>query len=108
VEAALLGAGAFPISPATDADIEAASLDIQLFYWHLAGHHGRIADIVEVTPQGLNVAKVLVQLQELVKHFSRAETPFLPEPDAASRPKFSDYRHLARVREWRPQEVKDD
>ena len=108
VEAALLGAGAFPISPASDADSEAPSLDIQLFYWQLAGHHGRIADVVEVTPQGLNVAKVLVQLQELVKHFSRAETPFLPEPDAASRPKFSDYRHLARVREWRPQEVKDD
>ncbi len=108
VEAALLGAGAFPISSTSDAESKASPMGIQLFYWQLAGHYGRIADIVEVTPQGLNVEKVLSKLQELVKHFSCAETPFLPEPDAASRPKFSDYRHLARVREWRPQEVKDD
>lgn len=108
VEAALLGAGAFPFSPVCDTEQEAPLANIHLFYWQLAGHHGRIADILEVTPKSLDVEDVLNQLQELVKHFSRAKTPFLPEPDPASRPKFSDYRHLARVREWRPQEVKDD
>ena len=106
VEAALLGVGGFPIKLAsqTDNDLDA----VQLHYWQLTGHRGRIAEIKDVTPNGLQLASVLEQLEALVMRFSDADTPFLPEPDPASRPKFSDYRHLARVREWRPQEVKDD
>ena len=106
VEAALLGAGAFPLKLTAQADGDMDEL--HLYYWQLTGHRGRIADIKDVTPIGVDLRSVMAQLEALVARFSAPDTPFLPEPDPASRPKFSDYRHLARVREWRPQEVKDD
>ncbi|MGB0815621.1 MAG: double-strand break repair protein AddB [Candidatus Puniceispirillaceae bacterium] len=106
VEAALLGAGGFSV-PLPDFDDHNIPIP-QLSYWQLSGHYGRIAEIKEVTPNNLDIARLIDHLSDLVTCFSRADTPFLPEPDPASRPKFSDYRHLARVREWRPQEVKDD
>ena len=37
--------------------------------------------------------------------FDHADQPYLPEPSPHDRPAYSDYRHLSRVREWRPHEL---
>ncbi len=106
VEAALLGAGGFPLKLAApvDGDINA----LHLYYWQLTGHRGRIADIKNVTPGGLDLRSVMTQLEALVRRFSEADTPLPARTGSGIAAKISDYRHLARVREWRPQEVKDD
>ena len=39
-------------------------------------------------------------LQGIDNRFSREETPYEARPYAAKAPKYSDFLHLARVREW--------
>ena len=47
-------------------------------------------------------------LKQLVSAFDDEARAYDSEPDPENRPRFSDYRHLARVREWRPEEGPGD
>ena len=42
----------------------------------------------------------LAGLSALVAVFDDPSTPYRPQPDPARAPRFDDYEHLARVREW--------
>ena len=39
-------------------------------------------------------------LRALIAHFDRAETPYRSRPRPDHAPRFTDYAHLARVKEW--------
>ncbi len=92
LEAAMLLAGGFEgIEPAAIA---------ALAHWRLAGGDpaGEIEAVAE-EPAAI-AAAALAGLTELIRHFDRAETPYLPSPRADAAPRYSDYAHLARVKAW--------
>ena len=66
------------------------------------------AKIDDVTPDDFDVSIIFDQLFELVQSFENEEQPYLSEPNLAQRPKISQVRHLARIKEWRAFEVNDD
>ena len=101
VEAAILSKGGFNLPNKTAQDIE-------LFYWQLKGRVTAPAKIDDVTPDDFDVSIIFDQLFELVHSFENEEQPYLSEPNLAQRPKFSQVRHLARIKEWRAFEVNDD
>ncbi len=92
LEAVLAENGAFAGLPAA----KVAALE----YWRLGG--GRQAgdvkdagdDVAELTTEALDGLKALIRV------FADEDTPYeaRPRPDAA--PKYSDYEHLARLKEW--------
>ncbi len=79
-----------------------------LDYWQLTGKQDLAVGLTSVLPANFDVASCLLELQRLVSAFDDEEQAYLSEPDPAHRPRFSDYRHLARVKEWRPEEGSDD
>ena len=91
-----------------DMDKEMLSSIDGLEYWHLKGNKTKPAEIKHVMPSGLVLDDVDSHIAALVRRFDHPDAPYESEPDPAHRPDFSDYRHLARVREWRPEEVGDD
>ncbi len=103
VESAILAAGGFNIRLPED-----HLSDICLEYWQLSGHRTREARITSVTLDSDDLARIEEKIADLIYCYDNPEQPYFSEPDPDSRPRFSDYRHLARIREWRPQEVEDD
>jgi ATP-dependent helicase/nuclease subunit B len=101
VEAAILSKGGYRLSDKTAQDIE-------LFYWQLKGKETAPAKIDDVTPDEFDVSIIFDQLIALVQSFENEDQPYLSEPNSAQRPKFSQVRHLARIKEWRAFEVNDD
>ena len=93
LEALMVEAGSFK-------DVDALPVSM-LSYWVLSGSRdggertdfsgSDLADAIAIARAGL---------QELIDTFDREDTRYysLPRPDRA--PKFNDYEHLARVREW--------
>lgn len=79
-----------------------------LEYWQLSGGWERAARITAVLPAGFDAQQDRQYLTDLICKYDDADQPYLPEPSPHDRPAYSDYRHLSRVREWRPQEVDDD
>ncbi len=90
LEAMMVGRGAFKGVPAA----EAAKVE----FWRLSG--GRpIAEVKSCdAPQYADDA--YNGLLRLIADFDKQETPYLARPRAAHAPRFSDYEHLARVKEW--------
>jgi ATP-dependent helicase/nuclease subunit B len=92
LEAAIAMAGGF--------DGVAAAPVAELLYWRLKG--GEPAG--EEKPAGADPAGLAKQaldgLERLVAAFDDAATPYRPRPRPAAAPRFSDYEHLARVKEW--------
>ncbi len=96
LEALMLEKGAFAQIP------EGKVAD--LVYWRVTGSGqkpverrsclGRDADIRDV------VKGAEEGLKSLVDHFDNVEVPYISQPRAEAKPKFSDYDHLARVKEW--------
>ena len=80
----------------------------RLEYWHLSGKAASPAHINDVTPTQNSFEDYLGYLTVLLARFDDPETPYESEPDSTQRPRFSSYRHLARVREWRKHDVDDD
>ncbi|MBL8661082.1 MAG: double-strand break repair protein AddB [Rhodospirillales bacterium] len=93
LEAAMAQAGAF-------IDVAAASV-AALEFWHL---HGKVDGGAQSTVKCDDAAALgraaLEGVQELLARFDLAETAYLARPRASAAPKFDDYEHLARVREW--------
>ncbi|MEK9678597.1 MAG: double-strand break repair protein AddB [Rhodospirillaceae bacterium] len=92
LEAVIAESGSFKDLPAG----KVAALD----YWRLGG--GRQAGDIKDAGDDIAAltAEALDGLKALIRDFAREETPYLarPRPDAA--PKYSDYEHLARIKEW--------
>ncbi len=93
LEALILRRGGFAGLPAG----EATSLD----YWRLTGgepagearaaHSREVAELIEEAEAGL---------RGLIEVFGRRETPYRAVPDPERAPRYDDYAHLARVKEW--------
>ena len=92
LEAAMAAAGGFEgIAPA-----EVGLLS----FWHLTGGRepGRVHDLKD--PPAALAATALDRLQRLIDAFDDEATPYRSQPRPAAAPRFSDYDHLARVKEW--------
>jgi ATP-dependent helicase/nuclease subunit B len=92
LEAAIAAAGGF--------DGIAAAPIAALAHWRLSG--GDPAGEIEPVAGDLDelAAAALAGLAELVRRFDAPATPYLPRPNPAHAPRFSDYAHLARVKAW--------
>lgn len=103
IEAFIASQGAF------DGQEEDGNLDIsKLEYWHLTGKADNPAEVKDVTPHEFDLPYYFEQMKALLLSFDSPDSTYPSEPDSAQRPRFSPYRHLARVREWRTHEVDDD
>ena len=71
-----------------------------LGYWKMTGGQkaGEViavdADVEEIVQNAEHGLRVLVEV------FQKEETPFLCVPDSANIPRFNDYEHLSRLKEW--------
>ena len=103
IEAVVAQAGGF-----TFAENEQLQGFSNLSYWQLSGNYERAVRVIPVLPDGFDADEDRRYLEELIAKYDHADQPYLPEPSPHDRPAYSDYRHLSRVREWRPHEVDDD
>jgi len=92
LEAAIAAAGGFTgIDGAAVAGLE---------FWRLSGGNP-VAEIKEVKADPTESAEAaLAGLQRLVAVFDSPDTAYQSVPDPEFAPRFSDYAHLARVKEW--------
>lgn len=95
LEAAMLQAGGFEGVPALPVSM--------LSYWKLSG--GRppgqeITRSANVCMLAESAAKSLAHLAEI---FAQEDTPYHSIPRSDNRPRFNDYEHLSRIREWSAQ-----
>ena len=70
-------------------------------YWYLSGGNDKkVRDPVQAKDVSAQIEEALEGVKSLVRVFDNPDTPYLsrPDPDKASR--YSDYDHLARVKEW--------
>jgi ATP-dependent helicase/nuclease subunit B len=92
LEAAILAAGGFENIPAGTADT--------LSFWHLHGRNeGGSAKIVKANVAAL-AAEAHAGLSALITKFDDPTTPYEARPNPEHAPRYSDYEHLARVKEW--------
>lgn len=72
----------------------------QLLYWHLkGGQEGGAERALKEDPKTL-ADEALDGLNALITAFSNPDTPYLARPHPEKAPGWSDYLHLARVKEW--------
>ena len=92
LEALILRKGGFAGLPTGESE----SLD----YWRLTG--GEPAGEMRSHDQdvGALIDQAEAGLRGLIDAFDRPETPYLAVPDPDLAPKFDDYAHLARIKEW--------
>ncbi|HJM90855.1 MAG: double-strand break repair protein AddB [Alphaproteobacteria bacterium] len=92
LEAAIAQAGGF-------AEVPRQSVST-VSYWRVTG--GRQAgEIRDIKANGGDLAEQARQgLVELIAKFDDPETPYRSRPRPAIAPRFSDYDHLARIKEW--------
>jgi len=92
LEALMLARGGFPGLPAGETS--------SLAYWRVGGGDppGTIAEVADGVAD--LVAEAEAGLRDLIATFDDPTTPYHSVPDAARRPRFNDYEHLARVGEW--------
>ncbi|MBI3498467.1 MAG: double-strand break repair protein AddB [Proteobacteria bacterium] len=93
LEALIAEAGAFAGVPAGPV--------AELAYWRLSGGEpaGEIRRIGGEAPSQL-IAEAKAGLMRLIAIYDDPTTPYAPRPNPASAPRYSDYEHLARVKEW--------
>ena len=101
VEAGLIATGGYSDIPATD-DIRSLS------YWKLQGRTKDAGIKTDVTPKSFNASSLPQAMEALLARFEDEDMPYHAEPDARGGQAFSDYRHLARIKEWRVLEVDND
>lgn len=75
----------------------------ELAYWRLTG--GEVAGEVKPVAEGEAAIRMLVEeavagLQALITSFDDPNTPYRAWPRPERAPQFTDYAHLARVKEW--------
>ena len=94
VEAVLATGGHFP-------GIEGGGEVAGLEYWKLTGRGEAPGEIHlrNLEPEALETAGE--DLAGLLRQFDDDEAAYVPEPDAREANRFSDYKHLARLAEWK-------
>jgi ATP-dependent helicase/nuclease subunit B len=93
LEAAIAAAGGFEnVSPAPVGDLE---------FWRLSGGRvvGAVSSVGGNNPVEL-AARARAGLAQLIETFDDPATPYESRPRADWAPRYSDYEHLARVKEW--------
>lgn len=92
LEALMLARGGFPELPPGPAS--------SLAYWRVGG--GDPPGTIDEVAEGVEalVAEAEAGLLALIATFDDPATPYHSVPDAARRPRFNDYEHLARIGEW--------
>jgi ATP-dependent helicase/nuclease subunit B len=69
----------------------------ELLHWKLSGG-------AEITEEKTTKPELIKEAEEglksLINLFTNANTPYLPCPNADKAPKYNDYEHLERVKEW--------
>ncbi len=97
LEAAIAAAGGFPGAPAAPV--------AGLLHWRLTGRDPP----GEERSEGDDAAAVAAladmarsELERLIARFDDPVTPYLAWPQPDKKPRYSDYTHLARVKEWLP------
>lgn len=92
LEAAIVQAGGFT-------GIAAGSVG-ELSYWKLSGGDppGEIKRVSADTATLIDEA--VAGLTRMIARFDDPDTPYLAVPDQSKAPQFSDYGHLARIKEW--------
>lgn len=72
----------------------------RLEYWKLGGARDG-GEIKAVNDDPHELAREAIEgLENLVTKFDDSSTPYLAQPVQGKAPRYSDYEHLARVREW--------
>ncbi len=95
LEAAIAEAGGFP-------GVDAASV-AELLYWRLSGGEpaGEEKPAAKDAKEVAELAKqALAGLARLIARFDDPRTPYRSHPLPERAPRYSDYTHLARVKEW--------
>ncbi len=100
LEAAIAEAGGF-----TGIAARAVS---DLTYWRLSGGEPAGQQITLKTEPRELAGDAIDGLRALVTEFDMEATPYRSRPSPAAAPKFSDYEHLARVKEWSAGGDEDD
>jgi ATP-dependent helicase/nuclease subunit B len=96
LEAAIAIHGGFPDLLNTDSNILIQSLE----FWQLCGNAvGGRRKIIDTQPEAA-AATALFGLRQLIAVFDRLETGYAARPRPSVAPRYSDYEHLARVKEW--------
>lgn len=94
VEALLAAEGGF-------AEIGDSRDDVsRIEYWKMTGKRGAAGDRKDVTPDGDFVDKARLGLPRLLAEFDDPDKGYLSEPRRQEASDYSDYKHLARTREW--------
>ena len=92
LEAAIAGAGGF--QGVNTAEVEA------LAYWRLSGAE-TAGEIIQIdNDAGALAREAAAGLRALVERFDDPATPYHPVPRPALAPRWNDYAHLARHKEW--------
>ena len=92
IEAVIASHGGFKDIPAKKVS--------QLLYWRLKGGEAGGEERSAGDDTALLTEQALDGLAGLVAAFDREETPYEARPHPDMAPKYSDYLHLARVKEW--------
>jgi len=75
-----------------------------LVYWRVTGSGQKPVERKTCIPKDLSIEDMVAEaasgLAALIEKFDDAATPYISQPRADAKPKFSDYDHLARVKEW--------
>jgi ATP-dependent helicase/nuclease subunit B len=92
IEAAIASHGGFP-------EITAGSVS-QLLYWRLSGGPTGGEERQAGSDAAALAAQAIEGLAQLIARFDAETTPYTARPHPEMAPKYSDYLHLARVKEW--------
>lgn len=96
LEALMLERGAF------GADVQGTAS--KLVYWKVTGSGAKPVEFKCIAPKDYPLSQVVQDaeagLKNLIEKFRDEKTPYLSQPRADAKPRFSDYEHLARVKEW--------
>lgn len=71
-----------------------------LIYWHMCDETKKMSAIPKKTEVTDMLADAYQAMQDLIDQFDLEETSYLCRPHADWQPKYSDYTHLARIKEW--------
>ena len=74
----------------------------ELAYWRITGARepGKVCEMATGADAARLAAEAIEGLKQLIATFDDPATPFEPMPWPERIPRFSDYRHLARLAEW--------
>jgi ATP-dependent helicase/nuclease subunit B len=97
IEAVIAKYGSFPGITATDVS--------KLLYWQLSNDPNEKSFASSTKEIDRLVSTTFSGLKELITLFDNESTPYIACPYRKRAPKFSDYLHLARVKEWSSIEI---